>query len=39
MVKIYITFMKAYTPWEWHEEIFECAKEFYAFLRLLTKQQ
>ena len=28
MVKIYITFMKkAYTPWEWHKEIFECAKK------------
>ena len=25
--KLYELYQEAYTPWEWHEELFQCAKE------------
>ena len=35
---LYHLYQKAYTPWEWHEEIFHVAKEEgLVFLPLLTK--
>lgn len=38
--KLYELYQEAYTPWEWYEELFQCAKEegLYVSLILLINQ-